>query len=242
MKQKYRIIKLMICLIIFLLPSAYCKESNCGQFRFAHLIHKNLSGFDVLDINGSESGVLKIFFQPIKKVNFYLLLITPDHNMKIIYSPDDSATKPQTTEKIFIASEKDWFEESGKYSLLYIFGENRLKDLEKNIDEYKRMKVTNSGTESVYRLLSLVRQMRRDSELVSNINDLPVPVVGTFRNDKEEPGEDLLRLYFSEAESPGSQNSMNGISEDIKTNLQAAAESIEFCDVYINEVIINYHD
>ncbi|MBN2738707.1 MAG: hypothetical protein JXR70_17125 [Spirochaetales bacterium] len=242
MKKKPKLLILYLFLLSVSTFRILAQTHQPAQFRFAQLVYNNGVDTDFSRIKSSEKDHIKVFFQSIKNTFFYSMLITPSQSMVVIYPDIQTGFSPKLFQKLSFSSQKEWFFESGVYSLYYIFSEKRITDLEANFKEFLQIKTSEQKMKIVRRILAIVRQLRREQELVSNLNDLPSPIVGTFRNNEERSDTDLLQLYFSETDIQDSDLSCSGITPEIQNILEEAAELVEFKNSFIKEISIEFNE
>lgn len=219
----------------------YGEELNCSQFRFSHIFTDNQSLSTDYKIKISKEDELNIFFQSIKKVYFYLILFSPfNDDMQMICPDEDFDFDIQLSKKLYLTSEESWFRREGKYYLYYIFTEKRLNDLESEIKELFKNNLKDQEKKIIQRIFSIIREKRRKNELLSNINDLPSPIVGTIRNNQVVNNDRLMKLGFSETDTDHNQYLKKEKIEDMKVKMDALAEKINFCDVFVKEMVVEY--
>ena len=84
--------------------------------------------------------------------------------------------------------------------------------------------------------------MRRKTELVSNIPDLPAPIVGTFRNKENNVGDGLIKLDFTEEDLAGGGYHIPGFTQAMIERLKKSAVTLQFNNAYIQEIKIEYNE
>lgn len=148
---------------------------------------------------------IKFFWQPVTACHLYLLHLSSQGKLCLLYPADPAAEPPPPERELFIPEGPAWFQldaHTGREVFYLLASRERLADLEDLIARHLQASRDGAGA-TVAPVLAEVQRLRREHLPRAAPAERPVRLGGNLRGDGEPTGARDIRIFATDIAAPG---------------------------------------